>query len=59
MVCKILAPHKVKPHKIRYYLERRDEAFETKVTDVLCVCHEVAILWANDDVETDVRDHLL
>ena len=25
-VCKILAAHEVKPHKVRYYLERRDEA---------------------------------
>ena len=27
-VCKILAAHAVKPHKVRYYLERRDAAFE-------------------------------
>src|ERR1700761_3243321 len=25
----------VKPHKVRYYLERRDEEFETKMADVL------------------------
>jgi len=34
-VCKILARHEVKPHKVRYYLERRDEAFEVKMADVL------------------------
>jgi transposase len=30
-VCKILARNDVKPHKVRYYLERRDEAFEAKM----------------------------
>src|ERR1700722_15205985 len=29
-VCKILARDDVKPHKVRYYLERRDAAFDTK-----------------------------
>ena len=29
-VCKILDAHAVKPHKIRYYLERRDPEFEKK-----------------------------
>jgi transposase len=53
-VCKILARHAVKPHKVRYYLERRDEAFETKMADVLCVYREVAVLRANQDGETNV-----
>jgi hypothetical protein len=53
-VCKILARHEVKPHKVRYYLERRDEAFETKMAEVLCVYREVAILRANEEQETDV-----
>lgn len=43
-VCKILAAEEVKPHKVRYYLERRDEAFEAKMAEVLCVYREVAIL---------------
>src|SRR5437763_2047656 len=30
-VCKILARHDVKPHKVRDYLERRDPAFEEKM----------------------------
>ena len=46
-VCKILSRHKVKPHKVRYYLERRDPAFETKMAEVLCVYREVAILRAS------------
>jgi len=53
-VCKILARHEVKPHKIRYYLERRDEAFEAKMADVLCVYREVAILRAGETAETNV-----
>jgi transposase len=43
-VCKILAAHAVKPHKVRYYLERRDAAFEQKMAEVLCVYREVAVL---------------
>jgi len=53
-VCKILARHEVKPHKVRYYLERRDEAFETKMADVLCVYREVAILRESEGAETNV-----
>ena len=33
----------LKPHKVRYYLERRDAEFETKMAEVLCVYREVAI----------------
>lgn len=43
-VCKILDRHAVQPHKVRYYLERRDEAFEQKMAEVLCVYREVAVL---------------
>ncbi len=53
-VCKILGRHEVKPHKVRYYLERRDEAFETKMADVLCVYREVAILRESEPTETNV-----
>src|SRR3954447_307351 len=53
-VCKILARHEVKPHKVRYYLERRDEAFETKMAEVLCVYREVAVLRASQEAESNV-----
>jgi transposase len=43
-VCKILARHEVKPHKVSYYLERRDPAFDAKMAQVLCVYREVAVL---------------
>jgi transposase len=53
-VCKILARHDVKPHKVRYYLERRDEAFEAKMADVLCVYREVAVLRDSQETEGQV-----
>ncbi len=53
-VCKILARQEIKPHKVRYYLERRDEAFETKMADVLCVYREVAVLRASDTAASNV-----
>ena len=43
-VCKILGRQAVKPHKVRYYLERRDAEFEEKMAQVLCVYREVEIL---------------
>src|SRR5712671_5498327 len=43
-VCKILGQEEVKPHKVRYHLERRDAEFEQKMAEVLCVYREVQIL---------------
>ena len=43
-VCKILAEQEVKPHKVRYYLEKRDPAFEPKMAEILCVYRQVAML---------------
>src|ERR1700758_4995213 len=43
-VCKILAEHEVKPHKVRCCLERRDPEFEPKMAEILCVCRQVAML---------------
>jgi transposase len=43
-VCKILNEQEVKPHKVRYYLERRDPEFKAKMAEVLCVYREVKIL---------------
>jgi len=53
-VCKILARHEVKQHKVRYYLERRDEAFEAKMAEVLCVYREVAVLRESEPNDTNV-----
>jgi transposase len=43
-VSKILARQKVRPHKIRYYLERRDGDFEAKMAQVLYVYKEVELM---------------
>jgi len=43
-VCKILGQEEIKPHKVRYYLERRDPDFEQKMAEVLCVYREVQVL---------------
>ena len=43
-MCKILNEQEVKPHKVRYYLERRDPEFKEKMAEVLCVYREVKLL---------------
>jgi len=43
-VCKILGRQDIKPHKVRYYLERRDPEFAAKMAEVLCVYREVELL---------------
>lgn len=43
-VSKILTKGQVRPYKIRYYLERRDPEFETKMAQVLYVYKEVQIM---------------
>lgn len=40
-IWRILTADAVKPHKIEYYLERRDPAFEQKMQEVLMVYQEV------------------
>lgn len=42
-VSKILSANQVRPHKIQYYLERRDPEFDAKMVQVLHVYNEVAI----------------
>jgi len=43
-LCKILNEQEVKPHKVRYYLERRDPEFKVKMARVLCVYRKVKII---------------
>jgi transposase len=40
---RILAAQTLQPHKVRYYLERRDPEFERKMREVLLVYQEVAL----------------
>lgn len=42
-VWRILNAHEIKPHRIRYYLERRDPEFDAKMRDVLMVYREIAM----------------
>jgi transposase len=53
-VCKILNHHEVTPHRVRYYLERRDEAFEQNMAEVICVYREVAVMRKSEDVAPKV-----
>ena len=43
-VSRILSNQEVRPHKITYYLERRDPAFDEKMAQVLCFYREVALV---------------
>ena len=40
-VFRILDELNIKPHRIKYYLEKRDEQFEEKMEEILCVYKEV------------------
>jgi len=48
---KILSQGNIKPHKISYYLERRDPEFEIKMANVLNVYKEIAIINENNHNE--------
>ncbi len=50
-VSKILSRHETRPHKISYYLERRDPEFEQKMRQVLCVYRQVDLLRAQGEPE--------
>lgn len=50
----ILSKSNIKPHKISYYLERRDPDFDEKMAQVLCVYKKVAMQNASDDEQTSV-----
>ncbi len=42
-IWRILNENAIKPHKVRYYLERRDPEFERKMQEVLLVYREVSL----------------
>ena len=46
-VWRILDSHDLKPHRVRYYLERRDAQFERKMTEVLMVYRDVNLYRAD------------
>lgn len=47
-VWRILNTEAIKPHRIQYYLEQRDPAFEDKMREVLLVYQDVALQNAQD-----------
>lgn len=58
-ISKILTSHKIRPHKISYYLERRDPEFESKMAQVLFVYKEVEMLKqaANKDMKIAILSY--
>lgn len=52
-VWRILDAHELKPHRVRYYLERRDAQFERKMAEVLMVYRDVNLYRA--DAAHDAR----
>jgi transposase len=46
-VWRILDAHELKPHRVRYYLERRDAQFERKMVEVLMVYRDVNLYRAD------------
>jgi transposase len=57
-IAKLLTEGEVQPHRIRYYLERRDPDFELKMAQVLCVYHEVALLRRQEDPDASLTAYL-
>ena len=53
-VHRILVSQELQPHKVRYYLERRDPEFKAKMRIVLTVYQEVALLL--EATEKDAKD---
>lgn len=53
-VSTLLREGDVQPHKVRYYLERRDPDFEAKMAHVLCVYKQVQLLRARTEPDADL-----
>ena len=47
---RILSKHPIRPHKVAYYLNRRDPEFDQKMEEVLCVYREINL--QNETVDT-------
>lgn len=51
-VSKILNQNKIRPHKVRYYLERRDPDFDQKMVQLLLVYEEVELQRKADEPDS-------
>ena len=56
-VWRILDDHDIKPHKIGYYLEKRDPDFERKMQEVLMVYQDVSLY--REGAAHDARPHAI
>jgi transposase len=50
-VSRLLSSMEIQPHKINYYLQRRDPDFETKRAQVLHVYQQVEFIMENDEIK--------
>jgi hypothetical protein len=50
-VFRLLNPQDLQPHKVRYYLERRDLDFDAKRAEVLCVYQQVEFILENEELK--------
>lgn len=57
-VQRLLSENDLKPHRIRYYLERRDPEFDVKMAQVLMVYQQVAMALAEGQDPTELTAHL-
>ncbi len=53
-VHRILKENKLQPHKVKYYLEKRDPDFEQKMRQILIVYQEVAFSKNSNDIQNDI-----
>ncbi|WP_407055635.1 IS630 family transposase [Paenibacillus dendritiformis] len=51
IVSRLLAAQDLQPHKVRYYLERRDPDFDVKRSEVLCVYQQVEYILENEELK--------
>lgn len=56
---RILNEESLKPHKVRYYLERRDPDFETKMREVLLVYKELDLYHQTGDLPRDSQQRAI
>jgi transposase len=58
-ISKILAKSDVKPHKMTYYLEKKDSEFDIKMAQVLCVYKEVEMFKNTKDDKSKIKTAIL
>lgn len=51
---RILDAHPIRPHKMTYYLEKRDPEFDRKMEDILCVYKEVNLQNGTEEVPSTI-----